>query len=380
MHYQVNCRVRLQFVRRQLICLINQALCEVSIVIQRLNALPAPVRFALTLMIAGTGGVVARRLGVPLPWLLGAFFFVAVISLFGVKTGLTDHVRKAGQVMAGTSVGLFFTPAVALHVLEIGWLMVVTSLLSVLASVGIALLLARTSGCDRSTAYFAMLPGGLAEMAGLAQQFNANVVQVSLSQTLRVVVIVMLLPNLITLLEPVTQTGVLSEHKTMAPGLAALALLVGALIAWVFSRLRIFNPWLLGGLAAGVTCGLLQPEPLYAPDPIRVIAQVAIGAALGSRLVWATIRATRPSFVPLTMLATTLLITINCLVAWGLTSFVSLTTGMLAMAPGGIAEMSLTAEAMFLSPALVTAWQLVRIIVVAFLAGPLYLFYSRRMR
>ncbi len=57
--------------------------------------------------------------------------------------------------------------------------------------------------------------------------------------------------------------------------------------------------------------------------------------------------------------------------------FVAFPTGVLAMAPGGIAEMSLTAEALGLAPPIVAAWQLVRILGVVLLTGPLYRLYER---
>jgi uncharacterized membrane protein AbrB (regulator of aidB expression) len=53
----------------------------------------------------------------------------------------------------------------------------------------------------------------------------------------------------------------------------------------------------------------------------------------------------------------------------------SLTLGMM---PGGIAEMSLTAEVLQLSVPLVTAMQVMRLLFVLFLAEPLYRYWNRR--
>jgi len=317
------------------------------------------------------------RMGVPLPWLLGPLLAVAACSLLGMESGLSDHVRKAGQAMAGFSVGLFFTPQVAERVLALGWLMLLCSLCSILASVAIALVLARVGGCDRGTAYFAMLPGGLAEMAGFARQFDANVALVSLSQTLRVVVIVILLPSLLLALGAQAGSGGPGVRPEMGYGMAAAGVALATVLALALQRMHIFNPWLLGGLAAGIGFGLLLPAPLYAPPLVRISAQVAIGTALGVRFRWSLMRGTRARFLPATILATVALIAVNCGLAWLFSAYVPLATGMLATAPGGIAEMSLTAEAMHLAPPLVTAWQLVRILLVALLAGPLFLRYRR---
>jgi uncharacterized protein len=55
----------------------------------------------------------------------------------------------------------------------------------------------------------------------------------------------------------------------------------------------------------------------------------------------------------------------------------SLTLGMM---PGGIAEMSLTAETLQLSVPLVTALQVVRLILVLFLAEPLFRIWDSKQR
>jgi len=54
----------------------------------------------------------------------------------------------------------------------------------------------------------------------------------------------------------------------------------------------------------------------------------------------------------------------------------SLTLGMM---PGGIAEMSLTAETLHLAVALVTAMQTLRILLVLFLAEPVYRWWLDRV-
>jgi len=343
----------------------------------RFNALPRWIRAPGVLLLGTLGGMLALRIGAPLPWLLGPLLAVAACALLGMEGGVPDQVRKGGQAMAGFCVGLFFTPVVAERVLALGWLMVLGSLCSILASVAMALALARAGKCDRSTAYFAMLPGGLAEMAGFARQFDANVALVSLSQMLRVVIIVITLPSLLLALGTDAGVDSATAGPEMGYGMAAAGVALAAAIAMAMQRLRIFNPWLLGGLAAGIAFGLLLPSSLYAPQLLRIAAQIAIGAALGVRFRRALMRGVHGRFLPATMVATLALIGVNCGLAWLFSAYVPLAAGALATAPGGIAEMSLTAQAMHLSPPLVTAWQLVRILMVALLAGPLYSWYRR---
>src|SRR5206468_1877967 len=61
-----------------------------------------------------------------------------------------------------------------------------------------AVLLARIGGLDRTSAIFACVPGGAAEMAVLGERFGARVDQVAAGQSIRILVVVILLPALYT--------------------------------------------------------------------------------------------------------------------------------------------------------------------------------------
>lgn len=340
------------------------------------NRLPPAVRALLGVAFATLGGFVASRSGVPLGWLLGALFSCGALATAGFSLPLPAAVRQIGQTIAGFSVGVFFTPEVGQRVLELGGLMIAGGCASILISVLISIPLARAGGCDRKSAFFAMMPGGLAEMAGLAQQFGANVTVVSVSQSLRVVIIVLTIPPALTLLSGGGH-GPVSHLPEMPAGMLAPGLGLAGLAAFVFARLRIFNAYILGGLAVGIAAGLIADRPQIAPSYAPAIAQVAIGSVLGARFSWSTLRKSGARFLPATILATALLILGNMAVAGLLSQAIPFATGVLATSPGGIAEMSLTAEALHLAPPLVVAWHIVRILLVAVLTGPIYKVYRR---
>lgn len=342
----------------------------------RFNRLPRALRIAAAALLGLSGGAFAAEAAAPIPWLIGSLGAAAAISLVGFDIRLPDQLRKLGQLAAGFAVGLFFTPEVGFQVVSLGWLMILTAIVSIFASVGISALLVKYGSCDQRTAFFAMIPGGLAEMAGLAQQFGANITLVSLSQSLRVVIIVVTLPPLLvfSIGQP---TGAAVAHAQMSYGVTLAGLAGAALLSLALQHFRIFNAWLLGGLFAGVAFGVAPEVHLFAPDELGIFAQVAIGTALGARFQAPVLRAAGRRFVPATILATTLLILINLIMAGLIASQIDLPTGILATAPGGIAEMSLTAEALNLAPPLVTAWQLVRIVLVALATAPIFRLYQK---
>ncbi|MNJ50096.1 putative ammonia monooxygenase [compost metagenome] len=109
------------------------------------------------------------------------------------------------------------------------------------------------------------------------------------------------------------------------------------------------------------------------PDGASQIGQWLIGSGLGCHFNRAFFRRA-PSFLGRTLVATALSMLIAAAAAWVLSHLTqldlrSLTLGMM---PGGIAEMSLTAETLQLSVPLVTALQVMRLLFVLFLAEPLF--------
>lgn len=335
------------------------------------------VRTTLLLVGCLVVGLIFSRLDVPLPFMLGALFAAAAINLGGFTVKLHDAFRQGGQIAAGFSVGLFFTPPVAMKLVELGWVMAATGLASIATALVLAQALARFGRCDRRTAFFSALPGGLAEMAVLAHTFGASTTLVSLAQSLRVVLIVLLIPPAMTLFLGGAEHH-LAEVQQLETSLLVPGLLLCIPVTVVLRRLKIFNPFLLAGLAIGMGTAILIARATHAPALVTNAAQLAIGAALGCRFQRDQIvQVLRTPFLPAAASATLLLIVVNVGFAALATAYVPLPTGVLATAPGGIVEMSLTAEALGLAPPIVAAWQLVRILSVVLLTRPLYRLYDR---
>ena len=67
---------------------------------------------ALTYAIATVAGFAAKAVNMPLPFMLGPFFVMAALSIFGFRSVLVPMGREFGQVAIGVAVGMRFTPAV----------------------------------------------------------------------------------------------------------------------------------------------------------------------------------------------------------------------------------------------------------------------------
>jgi membrane AbrB-like protein len=143
--------------------------------------------------------------------------------------------------------------------------------------------------------------------------------------------------------------------------------------------LRQPNPWLFGPLLVSAAVSITWDLHIGLPNGGSQIGQWLIGSGLGCHFNRQFFRRA-PSFMGRTLIGTALTMLIATLAALGLSALTqldlrSLTLGMM---PGGIAEMSLTAETLQLSVPLVTAMQVMRLLFVLFLAEPLFRYWDRQ--
>lgn len=305
-------------------------------------------------------------------WLIGALVASSLPGLIGRQLNVPDGVRRLGQMLAGLMIGSLLTLEIAGAILSLSWLMIATAVLSIGISIIVGRVFSALSGCDPTTGFFAMVPGGMAEIAGFARQFGGDMSLISVSQSLRIVLIVVLFPTALSILAGSVPQAIVEERNAFSWGWLAGVLALAVCLSLLLSRFRMLNPWLFGGLAAGAALGLVGHGEWSIPPVLGLLSQLAIGTAIGARFRWDALRRAGWTFVPASLLGTMLTVLMGLLVAWAISFWLPFATSVLATAPGGIVEMSLTAQLFELAVPIVTGWQLVRVVIVAASIGPIY--------
>jgi len=332
--------------------------------------MPLPRDLWVTPLAGVVGGYLASLAGWPLPWMVGSLLAViAVRCLADRPFSELPGGRKAGQWLVASGIGLHFTSNVLEQVLSHLPVIVMGAFGTLLLSlIGIAIL--RRAGVDRATAFFASMPGGASEMVNLALRHDAQPARVAAAHSLRLLLVVLLIPALFTWgLPDVSAPPRAPVDWTWLIGLLA----AGAVLAVLWGRLKQPNPWMLGPLVACAVASASFDLHLGLPQGMGQLGQWLIGCALGCHFDRAFFRSA-PGFLA-RVLAFTLL---AMLAAAALGEALGWLAGedhlslMLGMMPGGITELCLTAEALQLSVALVTALQVLRLFLVMFLAEPLF--------
>ncbi|MBR0657368.1 AbrB family transcriptional regulator [Plastoroseomonas arctica] len=326
------------------------------------------------LLIAAAGGFIAHLLHVPLAWMIGAMLATACIA-WQRPPEIPRLARPLALLVLGLALGQSFTAPVIAAVASAFPVILAAGLLSIVAGLVVGPILKRMGGLDERTAFFAGVPGGIVVMVVLAARAGVSIAPVTLSQTMRLIVVVVVFPPLLALLAsglPPDAAFAASRPPVWWPGLAGLAA-VGAAIALAGERAGFANPWMFGPclLAIGLSATGRLPSGVWLP--LVDAAQVALGATLGAKLtrdfVLGSRRLALASMV--SAVALSLLLALIAL-ALALVSGLPIAAVVLGMAPGGMPEMAVTAKALDLAVPLVLGFHLTRTLLCNLAVGPLW--------
>lgn len=309
-------------------------------------------------------GAAAFLLHVPLAWVLGPLLAAAILSVTGFDFIMISPLRRAGQVIVGASIGLNVTAEVAAGLLY--WLVpiIITGLVAVFVAATLSVGFSRLANVDLKTGFFAMMPGGLAEMGNIGASVGARPEPIAIAQALRVALVVFLIPPLLIFLHD----GAVSPpifHDYLAPAPLALILVVGGVTAFIAGRLKLNNPWAIGPLLAAAVLTSTGVVAGHMPLPVFFAGQVLLGFAIGSLFKRDLVRqlprvvSAGSVFVILVLAA---MVLFGVVLAW--ITGLAPGTAILAASPGGMTEMAVTAQTLHLNTALVAIFHVCRAIMV----------------
>lgn len=323
----------------------------------------APIALALALGLVG--GAIAWRLRVPLAWMIGPMVATAAASLAGWPLQQIPMGRELGQAVVGVAIGLRMTPAVFTSVAALTPAIAVATI-GVITTTTVAAFILRPLGrVDPRTAFFATAAAGMADMALVARRYGGDPDAVATVHAIRVAGIVLVVPILVVAfgtggtIEDIVPAG--AHPLALAPVLA-----LAVLCAYALKPLGFPNPWLVGPMLGTAAFAAIDPFPATVPWTALVLAQLAIGIALGTRFRRESL-ARLPRVVMAAVVIAGLLIIASAAggAALSAATGLSFAVAFLSLAPAGITEMVLTAKIMRLDATVVTAFQIVRIALIA---------------
>jgi len=357
------------------------------------------VAFLLTNAIGAVGGILLYRLKVPAGAMIGAMITVLLFNILVGSAFYPDEIRKYVQIASGILIGS------RIRRKDVGELrqVIVPSLLLLVGmfalNLSFAFLFTRFGNLDINTSLFAAAPGGMSDMALIAEDLGANTAQVAMLQLARILFIISLFPLLFKWLAsrgwrfvrpagwkekgaggrfagvaacapdplpaPAEEPADSLEHasaltarprfclRSVAGSLklhpenaGRLLLTLGTAVAGglLLSRVGIPAGAMIGSMMATALLGVSTGK-VYFPVRFRPVIQISVGAFLGARMTYDSLLSLKDLVVPAgIMLVGMLVLSLGFGYLIHRITGLSLPTCFLACTPGGLAEMSLIAE------------------------------------
>jgi len=338
-----------------------------------LETTPKAARILGGLAAGAAGGALCFWLHIPLPWMTGSILAMAACQMSGARLELLPGGRDAGMLVVGVSLGLYFSAPVLREVAAYWPWFVFLGFAAIGYGAVSALVLMRFSGVDRATAYFGSMPGGASEMVQMSERHGALPDRVAFAHSCRMLVVVTLVPTAITAAGFSATEDYRPVLLDFDPGGLAILFGAAAMAGLIARRVGAPTAFTLGPLLLTIALTAAGVRLSSVPTPLTNVAQVLLGCALGARFD-RTFLVVAPRYVAALAPSIAVMLGLAALIGWVIsaTSGAYIGTALLSAAPGGIAEMSITAKVLRIGVAFVTAAHVVRYLIVVLFTTLMY--------
>lgn len=324
------------------------------------------ISLAVTFLIAVGGALLAYFIGLPIPFLLGSMCSVTIASLCGVRLYLPVTLRNLVFIMLGVQAGSGVRPETLNQIGEwpLSFMLLFVMLVAVTGFTFMVLHYALR--WDAQTAFFSSLPGALSFVMAAASETRADLVKITIIQTVRLLLLIGFLAPVLNAL------GQSAPHVSLAPATAdmqyewLMLIVAGGAGALLGHYSRLPGGMMLGALLASAAVYVTGLVSLRIPPEAADFGMIVLGVLIGSR-VDARHRGTILRYMPAALLAFVTgagTATLVCVLVW-------LATGLhpaqiaLAFAPGALEALTVIAFSLGVDPAYVASHHVVRFMMIA---------------
>lgn len=328
-------------------------------------------RLALALAIGAAGGVVFQVLHLPLAWMLGPLTFNLAAALGRLPVAVPLRLRAWMQAVLGVYLGSAFSPDMAGRVAQWPWSLAGIALFTVASTALVAWYYRRRAGLDRITALYSATPGAMTAMILMGAALGGDERRIALAQALRITLVVLLVPPLVlSLSQALPPAPTLTTPVAPFDAGELLLLLAGSALGLALARLvRLPTAELAGPMFASAALYLAGWVHLELPGPLLAATLWILGSSVGARFAGIKLRELLAlGRHALIAVALALALAVLFAAVISLLPGVAFLAALLALAPGGVAEMCLIAVAWNIDPAFVAFHHLARMFLLMALA------------
>jgi membrane AbrB-like protein len=338
------------------------------------------LRFFLACVVGLVGASLFTFIHMPIPWLLGPMVAVLIGNkLGGLQLAWPGYVRNIGVLIVGYSLGLSLTGKALVEIVNQLPSMLLMTVTLVTFCVLIGVVISRISGINFPTLMLACIPGGISQMITLAEEFHeVDVTVVTFFQVTRLMMIAFFVPLL--LFSPLLG----GEHLAAAAGAVqplqvtwgalfqefGVYLPVCALSAWVGNKINLPTAYMLGPMIGTAVLQISGFHGSPLPSSLINLSQFMIGGYMGLQLQPGRLKR-KFQTISFAFISGAMMImgSLGLSLILNLKDYISISTGFLSLAPGGMDQMGIMAHEISADLSMVSGYQTFRLLFIFFVVS-----------
>lgn len=312
-----------------------------------------------TVTVGLLGGMIAKKLTIPAPFMIGSMLAVALLSVTTGQMGTVHSMKLFAQIICGAYIGQNVSKEDFLNLPKLGKAIAGLMTLFTLNMLVLGTILIVFFKMDAVTAFLSCLPGGIVDVSLMAIDMGAKADTVATMQTVRLVGILLILPNWVGFITnrfapelrqiPRQQNESIKEVKELS--LRKQNRLTNDLLILVISTIGgLIGEW--SGLPVGaLIISLLFSSALKVKRDtkqlhpyIRYIAQICAGSLIGCNFTHESFLQMIRLIIPIILLLSSYMI-INGVFGYIMykRGFLDIQSALFASSPAGATDISLLA-------------------------------------
>lgn len=355
------------------------------------------VRIMETVLVTFAGGLVFTYLGLPISWMLGPMTAILLWQwLTGRRLVSSSRVRNIGLLTIGYGLGLSFTIESARQISLQLPSMLIATILTILFSLGIAVMISLRTGVSLMSCIMGNIPGGMSQMVVMSEEMeDVDTAVVVFMQTIRLLAVIFIVPFLaFHSLKSESSAGVHAAAEGMLwgslqlgitqaaerPIYTLLILSVVLFAAWAGVKLHLPTPYFLGPILMVGLLNMIGFELPQLPSLFSILAQWSLGIYLGAGMKLSSLHNWK-RLLPYAVAGSIALVAFSFGLSYVYSKIysISILTAFLSTSPGGMTEMGVTASTAGADVSVVVAYQLFRILFILFVIPYALRFGIRRL-
>jgi hypothetical protein len=323
--------------------------------------------FIITILISLLSGIVAKKLKIPAPLLVGGIIGVSIFNVLTSNATSTEFNKFFLQVISGSFIGSTLGKKEILNMRHIIFPAIVMIIGMMIVNIVVGTLIYLVSPMDYLTALLSTVPGGVTETTLMAESMGAVVSSVAMMQLVRSIGSLIFFPILIGFIlkkeysEPLeVKENQESQNKILRVSLTLLIGTVGGLCGYLFPSIPASQMVFSLIFVSVFNIFVFKCE---IPIPYKKAAQVATGTFVGAKVTLDTLLSMSDLVLPLIMLMLGYLI-FHTLLALFLSKFFKLDKGIMLFSciPAGASDIALIASDYNCNSSYIAIFQIIRLI------------------